>query len=48
MDVIQESVDAYNYSSHRSIGVSKADVMKKDENPLWVRLFGDGDTYLIP
>ena len=25
-----------------------ADVYKKDENRLWVRRFGDGDTYLTP
>ena len=48
VDVIQDLVDAYNNSRHRSIGMAPADVEKKDENRLWVRLFGDGDTYLKP
>ena len=46
--IIQDLVDAYNNSRHRSIGMAPADVQKKDENRLWVRLFGDGDTYLKP
>ena len=46
VDVIQDLVDAYKYSRHRSIGMAPADVLKKDENCLWVRLFEDGDTYL--
>ena len=41
-------VDAYNHSRHRSIGIAPADVEKKDENCLWVRLFGNGDTHLKP
>ena len=28
--------------------MAPAAVQKKDENRLWVRLFGDGDTYLKP
>ena len=48
VDVIQDLVDAYNNSRHRSIGMVPADVQKKDENRLWVRLFGDGDTYFKP
>ena len=48
VDVIQDLVDAYNNSRHRSIGMAPSDVKKKDENRLWVRLFGDGDTYLKP
>ena len=48
VDVIQYLVDAYNNSLHRSIGMAPADVEKKDENRLWVRLFGDGDAYLKP
>ena len=47
-DVIQDLVDAYNHSRQRSIGISLADVQKKDENRLWVRLFGNGDTYIKP
>ena len=48
VDIIQDLVDAYNNSRHRSIGMSPADVQKKDENRLLVRLFGDGDTRLKP
>ena len=48
VDVIQDVVDAYNHSRHRSIGMAPADVQKKDKNGLWVSLFGDGDTYLKP
>ena len=48
VDVIQDLVAAYNNSRHRSIGMGPADVQKKDENRIWVRLFGDGDTHLTP
>ena len=48
LDGIQDLVDAYNNSLHRSIGMAPADVQKKDENRLWVRLFGEKDTYLKP
>ena len=47
-DVIQDLVDAYNHSRHRSISMAPADVQKKNENRLWVCLIGDGDTYLKP
>ena len=43
VDVIHDLVDAYNNSLERSIGMAPADVRKKDENRLWVRLFGDID-----
>ena len=48
VDVIHDLVDAYNNSRNRSIGMAPADVEKKDENRLWVRLFGDIDSYLKP
>ena len=48
VDVIQYLVKAYNCSHHRSIGKAPADVQKTDEDRLWVRLYGDGDTYLKP
>ena len=48
VDIIQNLVDAINYSRYRSIGMALADVQKKDENRLWVRLFVDGDTHLKP
>ena len=46
LNVIQDLVHAYNHSRHRSIGMAPADVKKKDENRLWVRLYGDEDTHL--
>ena len=46
INVIQDLVDAYNHSLHRSIGMAPANVQKKDEDCLWVRLYGDGDTHL--
>ena len=46
VDIIQDLVDAFNHSRHRFIGMAPANVQKKDKNRLWVRLFGDGNTYL--
>ena len=46
IDIIQDLVNAYNHSLHRSIGMAPADVKKQDENRLWVKLYGDGDTML--
>ena len=46
VDVIQNLLDVYNHSCHRSIGMAPADVQRKDKNRLWVRLFEDGDTHL--
>ena len=48
VDIIQDLVDAYNHSRHRSIGMAPVDVQKMDENRLWVRLFGGGDTHFKP
>ena len=48
VDVIQDQVEAYNSLRHRYIGMAPADVQIKDENRLWVRLFGDGDPHLKP
>ena len=48
VDVIQDLVDDYKNSCHRSIGIARADVQKKDENRLCVRHFMDGDTHLKP
>ena len=48
VDVIHDLVDVYNNSRHRSIGMAPADVEKKDENRLWVLMFGKGDTYFKP
>ena len=46
VDVLQKLVVSYNHSYHRSIGMPPADVTKIDENRIWARLYGDGDTYL--
>ena len=46
LDVIQDLVNFHNHSRHRSIGMAPADVQKKDENRLCVRLLGEGDTHL--
>ena len=46
VNFIQDLVDAYNESRHRSIGSAPADVQTQDENRIWVRLFGDGDTHI--
>ena len=47
-DIIQDLVNAYNHSRHRFISMAPADVQKKDENRLWVRLYGDGETHNKP
>ena len=44
VDVLQEMMQSYNHSRHRIIGMAPADVRKRDEDRLWVRLYGDGDT----
>ena len=44
----QDLVNFYNHSRHRSIGMAPTDVQNNDENRLWVRLCGDGDTHLKP
>jgi len=46
VDVIQDLVQAYNNSYHRTIGMPPSKVEKKDKARLWVRMYGDGDTYL--
>ena len=46
VDIIQDLVDAYNNLRHCFIEMAPADVQKKDENRLWVRLYGDGETQL--
>ena len=44
VDVLQDIMNSYNHSRHRSIGMAPADVRKKNQDRLWVRLYGDGDT----
>ena len=48
VNVIQDLVNFYNYSRYLFIGMAPVDVQKKDENRLWVRIFGDRDTHLKP
>ena len=40
--MLEEIVKAYNNSTDRSIGMAAALVTKKDEDLIWVRLYGDG------
>ena len=37
---------SYNGSYHRSIGMAPNNVTSDDQNQIWTRLYGDGDTYL--
>lgn len=48
VDVIQDLVRAYNNSYHRTIGMAPSKVQKKDEDRLWARMYGDGNTYQKP
>ena len=40
--VLQDIVDAYNHSMHRSIKMRPVDVKKSNENLVWRRLYGNG------
>jgi transposase InsO family protein len=42
VDVLQDFVNAYNTSKHRSIGMEPAKVRAKHTNEIWRRLYGDG------
>ena len=44
VDVLPAMMHYYNHSKHLSIGMALANVRKNDENKIWVRLYGDGDT----
>jgi len=48
VDVLQDLVHSYNNSHHRSIGMVPAKVQPQDQDRIWVRLYGDGNTYLKP
>ena len=43
LDILPKIVDSYNNTYHRTIGRAPNQVRKKDENEIWVRLYGDGD-----
>ena len=45
VNVIRDLVKVYNHLHHRSIGMALADVQNKNEGCLWVRLYGNGNTY---
>ena len=42
---VSKASSSYNHKYHRSIKLAPADVTKKDENRIWVRLYKDGDTH---
>jgi len=42
IDILPKLLASYNKTYHRSIGRAPNDVRKKDENEIWVRLYGDG------
>lgn len=42
IDVLQDFVDSYNHSFHRSIKMRPVDVSKENETSVWVNLYGDG------
>ena len=42
MDILPKLVESYNNTYHRSIGRAPNQVRKKDENEIWVKLYGDG------
>ena len=44
VDVLQDMMNSYNHSCHRSIAMAPAKVRKKDEDRVWLRHYGDGDT----
>ena len=43
VDVLQQLVDSYNKSFHRSIGMAPADVRKEHERHIWYFLYGAAD-----
>ena len=43
LDVLDDIVDSYNNSYHRSIRMKPSQVRRKDETVVWRRLYGDGD-----
>ena len=45
-DVLPAIVSSYNGSYHRSIGMAPNKVTADDQDRIWTRLYGDGDTYL--
>ena len=48
LDILRKILEAYNNTSHRSIGRAPSQVTKKDENEIWVRLYCDGEKEARP
>ena len=46
VDALPAILKSYNGSYHRSIGMAPNKVTIEDEDRIWTRLYGDGDTYL--
>ena len=46
IDGLPAIITSYNKSYHRSIGMAPNNVTKDDKDQIWVRLYGDNDTYL--
>ena len=46
LDVLDDIVDSYNNSYHRSIRMKPSQVRRKDEIVVWRRLYGDGERNL--
>ena len=44
LDVLAKLVDSYNYSRNRSIGMAPVEVIEHDQERIWARLYGNGDT----
>ena len=45
VDALDAVVDAYNHSRYRSIGMCPASVCRSDQDRIWARLYGDGQTW---
>ena len=45
VDALDAVFDAYNHSRHRSIGMCPASVRRADQDRIWMRLYGDGQTW---
>lgn len=45
-DVLPAIVKSYNGSYHRTIGMAPNTVTASDQDRIWTRMYGDGDTYL--
>ena len=46
VDALPAILNSYNGSYHRSIGMAPNKVTIDDDDRIWTRLYGDGDTYL--